>query len=558
MKKSIFKIIIIKCFCIIGLLFCNYSEISAQVQTDNTSKVPKYSFGNTLQEQEAQLNNNPMIERFARSREQLSSDPHRPIFHYVNPEGRLNDPNGLCFWQGRWHLFYQAWPLEDLRQHWGHAVSDDLTHWRDLPLAIYPNPERACFSGAAFVEKDRVIAMYHGQGLGNMVAISNDPLLLNWEKVNGMKPVIPVVAKISNKFPDGIIDKYRVFDPCIWKKDGYYYSLSGGTLPNEPSGRRVRKNFLFKSKDLIDWEYLHPFVENDIFTLPDDDGACPYFWPIGDKHILLFFSHMSGGQYLLGDYDTEKDKFLATSHGKFNHGAVMPGGVHAPSAYPDGKGGVITIFNINEAKPREGWDRIMTLPVRLTLEGDRQINMEPAINSDLLRYGHKHLAEFTLPANKEIILDNIEGNAMEIIVEANVKNSSSFEINVLRSPDKEEYTRIAFYKKRGYRTNPWWPLHRWHFSSVITLDNTNSSILPDVKSRPDEVAPIALKDNEPLILRIFIDKSVVEVFVNGRQYLCERVYPGLESSKGISFLARGSGAVVKSFDAWQMKSIWGK
>lgn len=550
MKKIVFKIQIIKYLCIVGLVFGNLLEISAQKPTDNTSKAPKYSFGNTLLEQETQLNKNEMIGRFARSREQLSSDPHRPIFHYVNPEGRLSDPNGFCFWQGRWHLFYQAWPQEDPRPHWGHAVSDDLTYWKDLPLAIYPNPEKACFSGAALVEKDRVIAMYHGMGLGNMIATSDDPLLLNWKKINGLKAVIPVVAKINGKFPDGKTDKYRVFDPCIWKKDDYYYSLSGGTLPNEPSGLRVCKDFLFKSKDLINWEYLHPFVENDIFTMPDDDGACPNFLPIGNKHILLFFSHKSGGQYLLGDYDKKRDQLIAVSHGKFNHGAVMPGGVHAPSATPDGKGGVITILNINEAKSRDGWDRIMTLPIRLTLEGETQINMEPAMNSELLRYGHQHLDEFAIAPNKEMVLDHIEGKAMEIMVEVQAKNCSSFEINVLRSPDKQEYTRIAFYKQRGYRLNPW--------PSVITLDNTNSSILPDVKSRPEEVAPIVLDNSELLKLRIFIDKSVVEVFVNGRQYLCERVYPGLESSKGISFLARGSGAVVKSFDAWQMKSIWEK
>ena len=113
----------------------------------------------------------------------MADDPYRPIYHYVNPEGTLNDPNGLCFWQGRWHLFYQAYPPEDPRQHWGHAVSDDLIHWRDLPLAIYPNPEDRCYSGATLVEKDRVIAMYHGTRVGNMVAVSSDPLLLNWMKV---------------------------------------------------------------------------------------------------------------------------------------------------------------------------------------------------------------------------------------------------------------------------------------------------------------------------------------------------------------------------------------
>ncbi len=117
-----------------------------QPTVPNESKTPRYTFSDTLETQLEELKTNPLLERFRASRAAKAGDPHRPVYHYVNPEGRLNDPNGLCFWQGRWHLFYQAYPLDDPRQHWGHAVSDDLIHWQDLPLAIYPGPERACFS----------------------------------------------------------------------------------------------------------------------------------------------------------------------------------------------------------------------------------------------------------------------------------------------------------------------------------------------------------------------------------------------------------------------------
>ena len=109
--------------------------------------------GIPLEEQKAQLKNNPLLQRMLKARLDISTDPYRPIFHYVNPENTLNDPNGLCYWQGRWHLFYQAYPPEDPRQHWGHAVSEDLIHWEDLPYAIYPNPEERCFSGSTLVEE---------------------------------------------------------------------------------------------------------------------------------------------------------------------------------------------------------------------------------------------------------------------------------------------------------------------------------------------------------------------------------------------------------------------
>ena len=173
---------------------------------DFTSLTPQYKFADTLEEQKAQLKNNPLLQRMLKARLDISTDPYRPIFHYVNPENTLNDPNGLCYWQGRWHLFYQAYPPEDPRQHWGHAVSEDLIHWEDLPYAIYPNPEERCFSGSTLVEEDRVIAMYHGTDVGNMVAVSKDPLLLNWEKLTG-KAVIPIPEQ------DGSPQEYTVFDP---------------------------------------------------------------------------------------------------------------------------------------------------------------------------------------------------------------------------------------------------------------------------------------------------------------------------------------------------------
>jgi beta-fructofuranosidase len=370
-------------------------------------------------------------------------------------------------------------------------------------------------------------------------------LLLNWKKVTG-KAVIPI------RSPDGSPLPYRVFDPCIWKKDGLYYSLSGGTLPG-PGGKPTRANFLFRSKDLATWEYLHPFVEMDHYSLVGDDGACPYFWPIGDRHILLHYSHMSGGKYLLGRYDKERDKLVVTGGGDFNFGASAPGGVHAPSAAPDGEGGVIVLFNMNPAKPTKPWNQIMTLPRRLTLSDQGHLNIEPAGDIKSLRREHRHVGRTPLAANEEIVLENIKGNAMEIAAEINPKNAAMIEMNVLRSPDKEEFTRITFYKRRGYRDRT----RRPHsLQGVIALDNARSSNLPDVRSRPPETAPVPLDDNEFLELRVFIDRSVVEVFVNGRQCVALRVYPGRADSLGVSLRAQGQEAELIGLDAWQMENIY--
>jgi beta-fructofuranosidase len=302
-------------------------------------------------------------------------------------------------------------------------------------------------------------------------------------------------------------------------------------------------------------------VEGDRFTMVGDDGACPYFWPIGDRHILLFFSHTSGGQALLGDYDKARNKFIVTTHARFNFGAFRPGGVHAPSATPDGSGGIYVIFNMNPAKDTEGWDQIMSLPRRLTLISRDELGVEPAGDIESLRTDHRQIDGMTLPTNQEIVLDTIQGNAMEIIAEIDTNDAPMVEMNVLRSPGKEEFTRIAFFRERGYRD--WERYTGWQKEelrratySLVTIDSSYSSLLPDVLSRAPETGPVFLEPDEPLKLRVFVDRSVVEVFINGKQCLAMRVYPGREDSIGVSLRSQGSDSVLKSLDAWQMANIY--
>jgi len=515
------------------------------------SKVPKFTFADTLAEQEKQLETNPLLKRFRISRKKLIKDPHHPLYHFVSPEHRLNDPNGLCFWKGRWHMFYQGYPPEDPRQHWGHAVSDDLIHWRDLPYAIYPDPERACFSGSALVEENRVIAMYHGTTVGSMVAVSTDPLLLNWKKVTG-QAVIPHAKPGQPRLP------YNIFDPCIWKADGMYYALTAGRKPSTPSGPPIRAEFLHRSKDLEKWEYLHTFLENDRYGIVGDDGACPYFWPIGNKHILLHYSHKSGGKYMLGDYDKKRHKFVVTHGDDFNFGPSGPCGVHAPSAAPDGKGGVIVIFNMNPGKGHEGWNQIMSLPRRLTLAKADElgvVNTQPAGGVESLRTDHRHVDKTTLPANEEVVLEKVRGSAMEIVAEIEPGGSQMVELDVLRSPGREEVTRIMFFKNRGFRVRGRRMRGRIT-AGVISIDTSLSSTLPDARSRAPETAQVPVGPKEPLELRVFVDRSVVEVFVNGRQCVAVRVYPGRKDSVGVSLQSRGADATLNSLDAWRMKSIY--
>lgn len=513
------------------------------------SKLPQRVYSNTLKGQIEELKVDPQIKFFRENRLKLSKDPYRPIYHFSSPESILHDPNGLCYWQGKWHLFYQYLPEEDFRQHWGHAVSEDLIHWEDLPVALYPAPEKMVYSGATLVEEDRVIAMYNGVGIGTMVAVSNDPLLLNWKKI-----AIPAITNISE---DGKRLPFHVGDANIWKVDSVYYAVTGGgRKATGPGGIRMRENYLFSSNNLIDWVPRHEFMVNERFLLPGDDAACPYFWPIGDQYIFFLYSHMTGGQYLIGDYDKEKQLFYPTQHGKSNFMSFLPGGVHAPSAFPEGQGGVVTLFNMHQGKKTPGWRGMITLPRRFSLTSERNLKIEPHENVKSLRETNKSLKNIPLKKNKEVVLPGIIGNAYELLLEIDLKDCPMFELNVLRSPDKEEYTSIKFFKDRGFPLENQNPKLKGRFQSIVSVETAYSSILPDVKSRAPEVAPVVLDEDETLKLHVFVDKSIIEVFVNNRQALAVRVYPGLKNSTRVSLRAQGADAELINLDFWQMKSIY--
>ncbi len=486
------------------------------------------------------LQQHEQVLRFTASRQRLANDPYRPTFHFSPPENFMNDPNGLCQWNGLYHLFYQFRADGEERVHWGHAVSPDLVSWRDLPMALYPDQEQDCFSGQTLVEDDRVIAIYHGTQAGNAIATASDPLLVDWQKHPG-NPVIPIVPTDEDGSP------YRVFDPCIWKEEGGYYSLSGVYKDGTRSIDGIGVDHVFRSADLKTWEHLGPLVEGVYDTEPGEDYAVPNFWPIGTgKHMLLFFSHKRGGQYFVGEYDTALHRFHAERHGRMNYGPLAVGSLHAPSATIDESGRFLSVFNIKESKVPNGWSDIMTVPRVLSLADDGSVLINPVAELELLRHSHAVASEIELEANGETVISEISGNAIEIQAVLDPGDAHESGLKVLRSPDGSEETRISFFPKGHPRFG----------TAQLQIDGTASSLRTDLIPRTPEIGPLEIGDGEPVRLRIFIDRSVVEVFANGRQCLTLRVYPERSDSVGVSVFARGGRATLRSMEAWQMRSVW--
>ena len=185
-------------------------------------------FSEEYEKQVKELLDFPFVKNsYAVKKHRSETEHHVPAYHYINAAGFMNDPNGFCFYNGRFHLFYQQ--CAETTIYWGHAVSRDLVRWFELPYAIYPGPEGQCWSGTTCVEKDSVKNIYFGQGLdsGIYCAASHDPLLLNWTKVKSDGPSIRrlVPTNMPHWFTPSENDEqpYNVFDPCIWKQGNKYY-----------------------------------------------------------------------------------------------------------------------------------------------------------------------------------------------------------------------------------------------------------------------------------------------------------------------------------------------
>ena len=233
-----------------------------------------------------------------------SRDFHRPSYHFLPPANWMNDPNGLIQWEGQYHLFYQHNPDSALHanMHWGHAVSADLIHWADLPVALTPTPggfdDKGCWSGCAVNNNGVPTLIYtgvrgdHHEVQTQGIATSQDNLI-SWEKLPG-NPIISQIPPEARQTRD-----FR--DPYVWREADAWYMLLASRI--DGIGGTV---FLYRSEDLIHWDYLHPLLTGRM----EKNGRtweCPNFFPLGDKWVLILSAHMDPNRtatvfYFVGEY----------------------------------------------------------------------------------------------------------------------------------------------------------------------------------------------------------------------------------------------------------------
>ena len=499
------------------------------------------------------------IEQAAALQAHLAGDRHRPCYHFMPPAAWMNDINGALFWRGRYHVFYQFNPHGAYwhRIQWGHASSVDLVHWVHHPVALEPDPQGpdrvGCFSGGALVSKEGVPTLiYFGNPDGVCIAESHDDLLINWTR-HPDNPVIP-----QPREGDADFGRYEVHDPCAWLNGDTYYAAVNR---RHPQGRGDGA-YLFKSEDLRRWQFVDTFYRSRReWTEADEDCAVPDFFPLGDRHVLLFCSHLQATQYYLGELRGER--FHPLIHGRMSWEGGQLGG---PRTLLDGTGRRIFFDWVREIRGAEreraaGWSGVMTLPRILGLAADGTLTIDPVPDVERLRYHHHRRQSLAVADGADTVVPGIAGDTCELALEIDPGEAAEAGVAVRCSPDGAELTPVTYDARAGVirvdvsrsSLDPRIVYHRYRTSSN---GRALMAALPaSERTVTAQQAPFRLGSGEPLTLRVFLDRSLLEVYANGRQCVTQRIYPTRDDAVQVRLLARGGAATVRRLDAWDLAPV---
>ena len=483
------------------------------------------------------------------------NERYRPQFHFTPEMNWMNDPNGLVYYDGEYHLFYQHNPHGNSWGHmsWGHAVSKDMLHWKHLPIALHEEYGVMIFSGCCVVDwnntsgfgkngRPPMVAIYTGHGLGKQtqdIAYSNDRGR-TWTKYVGN----PVIDINESDFRDP-----KVF----WHESTEKWVM----VVSMANAKYIQ---FYGSKDLKNWNHLSDFgpagVKNkpnwecpDLFELPIVNEPGKTRWVLEVDMGSGAIAGGSGGEYFVGSFDGstfscdhELDKSQWVDYGRDFYAPV------SWSDIPKTDGRRIWLGWMNNWEtnllPTKPWRSAMSIPRTLGLKrvGDRLVMIQEPIEE------MKSLRGKSVAVDKMKILDGsvslnekgIAGTQLEIKAKFKVETAPEFGL-LIRQGEKQQ-TIIGYDVRR----------------QKLYVDRTqsgNSDFHPRFSGRHS--GPLHAVDGI-VSLRIFIDTSSVEVFGgDGRTVITDRIFPDGQS-RGVSVFSNGGSTIIDSLEAWQLNSVWMK
>ena len=452
---------------------------------------------------------------------QVEKDEWRLKFHVMPPVGWLNDPNGLCYFNGEYHLFFQYSPSDPngSLKYWGHYVSKNMLSWEYKGIALYPDMPFDCcgvYSGSALVEGDQVWLYY----TGNVKLPGNHDYVNTGRQGNTIAVVMDKDGHMGDKqlvltnedYPADVTCHVR--DPKVWKDKDRYYMVLGARKKGDKGCV-----LLYSSTDRMSWELANVLETEETFGFM---WECPDFFCL-DGHNVLSFSPQGLAQNGLDYANTFQSGYFMV-RGEVTGAYTLENfrewdrgfDFYAPQTFETGDGRRILMgwMGMGESDyvnltVERGWQHCLTLTRELSLKNGRVLQNPvrelEQYRTDRADYSLESGMEMAAPLCSDILMEELKDRDFHLCIDDG--------LTINYDKDKKIFT-IEFLPES--------PISGGRTARGVALENLNS-------------------------LRILLDTSAVEIYVNGgEEVFSSRMYPrDLEISHGHSLtLAAGSGKMT--------------
>ena len=449
---------------------------------------------------------------------------YRLNYHFMPQAYWMNDPNGLVFFNGYYHVFYQHHPYSSEwgSMHWGHARTKDFIDWEHLPISLAPSEDYdadGCLSGSAVVGNGVLHLFYTGQRVVDGKTTQVQCRATSLDGVNFVKDRRNPL--ISDYPPEGSPD-FR--DPKVWEHSGVWFMA----LASGKDG--IGKVLLYKSRDLSQWEYAGVLAQSD-----GTQGAiweCPDVFSLGGKHVLVVSPIGREPRrviYFVGTLDYESGRFTADYSKELDHG---------PDFYAFGTERRLLLawmdaWDVDLPSKKDNWAGAFTIPRELVLDANGCLRIHPLPELRRLRKEHFSATSILLDGNeKKLAAFDLKEAGLEIILQLDMEKTTASHFGIVFTDAQSSSQFSVGFKEKGKK---------------LYLD-TN-----DVGSGRKGIfsATLSLQEDR-LELRIFVDRSSIEIFSdNGVVSLTSRIYPSSHTLIPHVFVVDGK-LEVASIERWSL------
>ena len=495
-------------------------------------------------------------------REKYRNDPNRPQLH-ANPPGHwMNEPHAPFYYNGKYHLTYQHNPTGPYWHniHWGHWVSDDLVHWKDVPEAIFPEDNEVApdgiWSGSATFDAEGKPVLVYTFGNWNKernqgVALAfphdpSDPELREWDPLPH--------TTIEQQEGQGITGEFR--DPFAWhdEETGKWYMVVGSGIPGQGGTA-----WAYESDNVTDWNLKGPFYLSNYakYDFLGDKWELPVFLPLGkypDGETRYVFIVSPKGlkqnvevYYWLGRFDKENVRFIPDDEEPlyWDYGGNRFIG---PSGFIDPKGRAL-IFTVLFGSGT-GWAGTCGFPSHIFLDDNGKLGVKPIEELQSLRKSCLLSLENKTLEEAQAALAAVSGDMLEIEVEMDVADAKKAGLVLRKDPDGQEETLLYYDAENGKL------LYDGTKSQIRTQNPMRFGTRRSTDTREYLRNRFVLTDGETLKMRVIIDKGLIQAYVNDRNTVSFWATPTLPASKGLALLSEDGKVSVKSMKIWDLKSIY--